>query len=147
MPRNRIVNDALLWELAAKKPQTDTELQDIDKLGEESMALHGDTLITLIKNVLDDDVNTYPELLPRPLSKEQNQLIKQLKAEVKNIASANQLAPELLMRKKDYERLLRSGEINGNYQLPQSLGDWRRPLLEERLLTLLAEKSALFSVL
>ena len=141
VPRNRIAKDDLLWELAVKKPQSDAEIQNFDKFYPQTVDMYGDILVTLIKNVLNEDDNNYPELLPRPLSKEQGQLIKRLKAEVKDIASANQLPPELLMRNKDYELLLRSREKNTDYQLPESLKNWRRPLLEERLLTCLTEIS------
>ncbi len=139
VPRNRIAKDALLWELAVKKPQTDAEIQNISKYCPQTVSMYGDALMTLIKNVLQDDDHNYPELIPRPLSREQGQLIKQLKAKVKEIASDNQLPPELLMCKKDYELLLRSGEENADYQLPDSLKNWRQSLLEQPLITLLAD--------
>jgi hypothetical protein len=39
------------------------------------------------------------------------------------------IAPELMLRKKTLEALLKSGFPNGPYQLPDSLRGWRRELM------------------
>lgn len=141
VPRNRILKDAFIWELAANKPQNNGQLQLIKQLCLPTIAKYGNTLLALIKDVLVDDANRYPELLPRPLSSAQNKVIKLLKAEVELIAIANDLPPQRLACNKDYELLFHSGVKNANYQLPKSLKNWRQPLLEERFLTLLAKYS------
>lgn len=138
IPRNRIVADAVIWELAAKIPINNNQLKTIKQLCLRRLAQYGDTLLALVNKVLASDANSYPELLPRPLSIEQRQIVKLLKAEVETIAIAHHLPPELLMRKKDYQGLLHSGLKNDDYQLPASLKNWRQPLLEKPLLGLLA---------
>ena len=138
IPRNRIINDGFIWELAAKQPQSESELASIKKSCPQTIAKYGETLLMLIKGALEQDIDSYPELLDRPLSAAQNQIVKCLKAEVATIAEDNGLPPELLMRKKDYELLLHSGQNNADYQLRESLKNWRQPLLEAPLLELLA---------
>ena len=48
------------------------------------------------------------------------------------------IAPELMLRKKTLEALLKSGYPNGPYQLPDSLRGWRRELMGQALLDCLA---------
>ena len=48
------------------------------------------------------------------------------------------IAPELMLRKKTLEALLKSGFPNGPYQLPESLRGWRRELMGQALLDCLA---------
>ncbi len=51
------------------------------------------------------------------------------------------IAPELMLRKKILEELLRSGYPHGPYALPDSLQGWRRELMGDALLACLAEGS------
>uniref|UniRef100_A0A653EA83 Uncharacterized protein n=1 Tax=Pseudomonas marincola TaxID=437900 RepID=A0A653EA83_9PSED len=44
------------------------------------------------------------------------------------------MPPELMLRKKILEALLKSGYPNGPYQLPDSLRGWRRELMGQALL-------------
>ncbi|RMS17342.1 Ribonuclease D, partial [Pseudomonas coronafaciens pv. garcae] len=48
------------------------------------------------------------------------------------------MAPELMLRKKTLEALLKSGYPDGPYQLPDSLRGWRRELMGQALLDSLA---------
>ena len=51
------------------------------------------------------------------------------------------IAPELMLRKKVLEALLKSGYPDGPYQLPESLRGWRRERMGQALLEVLEEKS------
>ncbi|EPN06714.1 ribonuclease D, partial [Pseudomonas syringae pv. actinidiae ICMP 18804] len=48
------------------------------------------------------------------------------------------MTPELMLRKKTLEALLKSGYPDGPYQLPDSLRGWRRELMGQALLDSLA---------
>lgn len=48
------------------------------------------------------------------------------------------MAPELMLRKKSLEALLRSGYPDGPYQLPDNLRGWRRERLGQALLDALS---------
>jgi ribonuclease D len=47
------------------------------------------------------------------------------------------MAPELLVKKRDYEALLRSGFGSQSYRLPLSLSDWREDVIGNDLLGML----------
>ena len=52
------------------------------------------------------------------------------------------MAPELMLRKKILDALLKTGYPNGPYQLPEALRGWRRELMGPALLELLAKETA-----
>ena len=76
--------------------------------------------------------------MPEPLPVEAAQLIKRLRAIGQAQAERLNIAPELMLRKKTLEALLKSGFPNGPYQLPDSLRGWRRELMGQALLDCLA---------
>ena len=49
-----------------------------------------------------------------------------------------EIVPELMLRKKTLEALIKSGYPSGPYQLPESLRGWRRELMGQALLDCLA---------
>ncbi len=65
-------------------------------------------------------------------------LIKQLRALGQAEAERLGIAPELMLRKKTLEALVKSGYPEGPYQLPDSLRGWRRELMGQKLLDSLA---------
>ncbi|KEZ71825.1 ribonuclease D, partial [Pseudomonas syringae pv. syringae FF5] len=64
--------------------------------------------------------------------------IKRLRAIGQQYAEQLDMAPELMLRKKTLEALLKSGYPDGPYQLPDSLRGWRRELMGQALLDSLA---------
>ncbi|MCE3254173.1 MAG: ribonuclease, partial [Cellvibrio sp.] len=62
--------------------------------------------------------------------------MKALKNYVREFSEQAQLPAEVLIRKKDYETLVRSGMNGGEYQLPARLLGWRFALIGEGLLQL-----------
>ncbi len=67
--------------------------------------------------------------------------MKTLKNYVREYAEQAQLPPEILIRKKDYEYLVRSGMNGGKYQLPARLLGWRFALIGEGLLNIAQAQS------
>ena len=63
---------------------------------------------------------------------------KQLRALGQTFAERLDMAPELMLRKKTLEALVKSGYPDGPYQLPDSLRGWRRELMGQALLDSLA---------
>jgi ribonuclease D len=76
--------------------------------------------------------------VPEPLPVDAAALLKRLKAIGQAEAERLNIAPELMLRKKTLEALLKSGFPNGPYQLPDSLRGWRRELMGQALLDSLA---------
>lgn len=140
VPRSRIIKDASLFDLALRLPGTSAQLPKIKQLSNVTVDNHGEELLLIIKQAIADE-NNYPALLPRPLDKEQVVLLKGLKACVSDIAETLDLLPELLVRKKDYENLLRSKTALQSYRLPESLTGWRQLVVGQKLLDFLETKS------
>src|SRR5690625_7403481 len=63
-------------------------------------------------------------------------MLKALRHHVRARAQKLQVPPELLVRKREYEALVRSGLESGDYRLPESLRGWRYPVVGEELLAL-----------
>ena len=73
--------------------------------------------------------------------------MKTLKNYVREYAEQAQLPPEVLIRKKDYEYLVRSGMHGGEYQLPERLLGWRLALIGEGLLKLVKTQASQTEIL
>ena len=65
-------------------------------------------------------------------------LLKRLRAVGQAEAEKLQIVPELMLRKKSLEALLKSGYPDGPYTLPESLRGWRRERKGQALLDALA---------
>lgn len=80
----------------------------------------------------------WPAALPEPLPIESSAVLKQLRAIGQREAERLNMAPELMLRKKTLEALLKTGYPDGPYQLPDSLRGWRRERMGQALLDSLA---------
>lgn len=137
LPRNRLIKEPALWELARSKPEQVRGLAKIDGLPARTVNSDGELLIELIAE--GRSVDSHPQRLPSPLSPEQSDLLKALKAEARTTAEAISLPPEVLARKKEYEFIVRSGMQGAEYQLPERLKGWRRSVIGESLLKVASE--------
>lgn len=132
--RGHIIKDPTVYDIAFKLPMDISQLKRIQDISYRFIDESGKALLNLIIDTLDDQAD-YPDPLERPLSSEQTSRLKKLKSKVHRVAESLDLPQELLVRKKDYEALLRSKDPRtGRYQLPSSLQDWRARVVGERLL-------------
>jgi ribonuclease D len=106
------------------------QLKRIQEISSRFLDVLGTVFLTVVIDTLND-TGYYKELLNRPLTASQNTTLKSLKAEVRQVAEDLGLPPELLVRKRDYEALIRSAP---QYYLPESLSDWRQDVIGDRLL-------------
>lgn len=134
LPRGRILKDPTLFDIASKLPMDRSQLLRIQDMPSRFVETSGNELLTVIIDTLNDN-GYYKEPLDRPLTPEQNATFKQLKAIVRQEAETLSLPPELLVRKKDYEALIRSAP---KYYLPESLTTWRQAVIGDRLLQYIA---------
>lgn len=130
LSRGRILKDPTLFDIACKLPMDKQQLARIQDMPSRFTASLGDELLAVIIDTLND-TGYYKELLDRPLTPEQTTIFKRLKVSVKQVAEELSLPPELLVRKKDYEALIRSAP---KYYLPESLLGWRKTVIGDRLL-------------
>lgn len=98
----------------------------------------GEFLLDLIKRAGSVSMDQWPPAVAEPLPIDAAVLIKQLRALGQAQAERLDMAPELMLRKKTLEALVKSGYPEGPYQLPDSLRGWRRELMGQALLDSLA---------
>lgn len=137
-PRNRIIREHSLWPLARTQPDNLVALARIEDMHPKTVRQDGEFLLQLIKQAADIAPADWPEALPEPLPLEASALLKKLRAIGQREGERLGIAPELMLRKKTLEALLKTGYPSGPYQLPDSLRGWRRELMGQALLDCLA---------
>ena len=138
LPRNRVVREHSLWPMAKTQPNTLSALAKIDDMHPRTLRQDGEFLLNLIKQAGSVPADQYPPALPEPLPIEASAILKRLRSVGQAEAERLGIAPELMLRKKTLEALLKSGFPNGPYQLPESLRGWRRERMGQALLDDLA---------
>ncbi|MHA6493895.1 ribonuclease D [Pseudomonas borbori] len=138
-PRNRIIREHSLWPLARTQPDNLVALARIEDMHPKTVRQDGEFILQLIKQAASTPAANWPEPLPEPLPIEASALLKKLRAIGQREGERLHIAPELMLRKKTLEALLKSGYPDGPYRLPDSLRGWRRTLMGQALLDCLAE--------
>lgn len=141
LPRNRLIKEPSLWEIARKKIQDVPHLAKVPDIPSRTIKQDAETLVHIVKDTLALDQADWPARLDAPLTQSEAPLMKTLKNYVREFAEQAQLPPEILIRKKDYELLVRSGMNGGEYQLPARLLGWRFELIGEGLLSVVKAQS------
>jgi len=113
-------------------------LARVEDMHPKTVRQDGETLLNLIKSAAATPPANWPAALPEPLPVEASALLKSLRVIGQREAERLQMAPELMLRKKTLEALLKSGYPAGPYRLPDSLRGWRRELMGQALLDSLA---------
>jgi ribonuclease D len=137
VPRNRLIKEPVLWEIARKQPQDIAQLQKIDDMPSRIVKNDAHILLEIVKNSAATEVSSWPSRVDPPLSPSDGPLIKTLKHFVRETAESFNMPVEVLIRKKEYESIVRSGAKDGSYVLPKRLQGWRYHLIGEGLLTIL----------
>ena len=139
-PRNRVVSDKQLLEIARQQPATEAQLAKCANLHPGSVRRYGDDLLNLLESV-SDQPGQGPQPLPQPLPREAGVWVKQLRAVQNKLAEESQLAPEILARKVDLEAIIASA-YKGAAQVPEHWrGRWREQLLGQPMLSALPQLS------
>ncbi len=128
-PRNWIMRDAELLELARRQPRSEGELAAISGLARSSAKKWGATIVAEIAKA----VSLTPTKLwnvSAPLNARQLLLYERMHKLVHTRASERQLSPTLLASRKDLQALVR-GESAGAL-----LTGWRRAIVGEELLAM-----------
>lgn len=134
LPRNRILRERSLWPLARYQPSDSSALARIEDMHPRTVRQDGETLLRLIAEAAALPEEQRPEALAEPLPLEAASLLKRLRAVGQREAERLGIVPELMLRKKILEALLKSGYPDGPYQLPDSLRGWRRERMGAALL-------------
>ncbi|MBT8077475.1 MAG: ribonuclease D [Gammaproteobacteria bacterium] len=129
-PRQWIIRDAVLLEIATQQPASKKSLARMSGLAERTLQRYGDTLLELVAKSATDDVDYRPPARPNEAQKAALKRMQQLVAER---AGELQLAAELLAPKKEL-----AAALAGNRDL-RVLRGWRQDLLGADLLAILAD--------
>ncbi|WP_028694632.1 ribonuclease D [Pseudomonas cremoricolorata] len=138
VPRSRILREQSLWPMAKSQPESLTALARIDDIHPRTLRQDGEQLLKLLKQAGSLPPEAWPPAQPEPLPIEASGILKRLRAIGQAEGERLGIAPELMLRKKTLEALLKSGYPNGPYQLPDSLRGWRRERMGQALLDDLA---------
>ena len=134
LPRNRLIKEPSLWEIARKKIIDMVHLSKVPDMPSRTLKNDAETIFQVVRDALEMDESNWPARLDPPLAQSEAPMMKALKNYVREYAEQIELPPEVLIRKKDYEHLVRSGMNGGEYQLPARLLGWRYALIGEGLL-------------
>ncbi|WP_339900466.1 ribonuclease D [uncultured Gilvimarinus sp.] len=133
IPRNRLMKEQPMYELARQLPDQVNQLKRIEGMPRRTITEDGETLLDIIAQELAKPSESWPERLDPPLGREYGSWMKALKAYVLTQAESHELPPEVLIRKKEYEAIVRSA-IVGAPQLPERLNGWRYDVIGAGLL-------------
>jgi len=73
-------------------------------------------------------------LIPQPLDFKWHSAVKKLRKFGIELSEKLDIPQELLVRKRDIEMLIRSGEESGDFTLPEGLKGWREAVIGEPML-------------
>ena len=135
-PRQWILKDETLMDLAKQHPASLADLAAMRGLGDGFAKRHGETLLKLLAAEGDGDVAPLPKQLP-PLSTRQEALVDALVAVLRLKAATAKVSPPSLATRSDLERLVR-----GEREL-ELLKDWRMEAAGRDLLAFLEGKQSL----
>jgi ribonuclease D len=134
MPRNFLLRNATVLDLVYRTPATMKELSGISEIRGRTLSKDGQTLLEIVTAARELTPQQYPPEIERPLPSSWNKKLKMLKAFIREQGESLLVAPELLVRKRELESLVRSGLNGAAFQLPPGLKGWREPIIGEQLL-------------
>ena len=148
-PRNWIVRDQQLLEIARRMPQSKQQLAEVPELSERFVRYEGAIVLDILQQVSQSDEANYPAALPGPLSSSQKKTLKAAQHLVQQKADALQMPTDLLARKKVllalYNEVLQlrrddpeTPVTEQSVQVPEELQGWRKALVLDDLLQVLS---------
>lgn len=139
VPRNRILRNQALLEIVNQWPKNNFELSRVDEIKRAIIRNDGAQILSFLKNAQKSTEENPPEPILRPLPYFWNKPLKKLKVIVRECAADLDVAPEIMLRKKELDALIRSGLDDHNYQMPEAVSPWRAEAVGEKLLAALKE--------
>jgi ribonuclease D len=138
-PRNWIIDDKACLQLALNDPASRSALRASVDLPPPAMRRYGETLLDLLAEQRKIPEEELPRRLPAPLNARQRDMLKKLKARVREIGAELGAAPEALLQSRDYELLVRSAS-GEPIAAPAHWQGWRRDEVVAPLRQLLGDR-------
>ncbi len=139
LPRNFVVKEKALVDIARRLPATTRALGAVDSLRPIDLRRHGTALIQHVKRARNLPAAELPRPSPASDLRPQRGKLKLLRAVAGQIAEELSLPAELVATRKTIEALVRRVATGRQPPLPRELRGWRRELVGERLLESLNE--------
>ena len=132
LPRNWVIRDEVLLDLARLTPKTPEDLKRIRGMEERTVKRHGNQLCRLLRKAQDQPVQE-AEIKPRPPRRtpDEEALLDLLSAVVRLRAAEHSLNPSVLGGRKDLEQLLDQPEHC------RLLTGWRKAMAGDELMAIL----------
>lgn len=134
VPRNRILRNQAILQIIENWPRNLSELSRLDEIKKRVLRTDGERILSFLQGGMESAKANKPDPIAKPLHFFWNKHLKKLKAIARHSAEEHVIAPEILLRRKELELLIRSGVDGGEYQLPDQMTVWRQKLIGPALL-------------
>ena len=137
LPRNRVIKEKSLYELAVQCPKKLPQLRKIEGLNERVIRKQGKQILKIVEEQLELSEADLPEPLTSPLAKEDRETLKQVKEKVSEISKTLGVSAEIVMRKKEIEKLVRMKLAEDWQAIESFFSGWRRDAIAKSLIVFL----------
>ncbi|MFV0478918.1 MAG: ribonuclease D [Parahaliea sp.] len=138
-PRNWVIEDVCCLQIARKMPADRRQLSIHTKLPPSILRRHADDFLAIVEQQTRRPDAELPVALPAPLSAVERNHLKLLKQRIGDIAHTLEIAPEILLSRRDCEALIREAhkqsqnKLLPDEQLPRSWQGWRKAVVLDPL--------------
>lgn len=133
MPRNRVVDQKVLMNIVRERADNRHGYKDAG-MSPRQLRRYSDEMMFLqseAKLVPEEDC---PALIERTDAPVNNKKLKLLRQVVDETAKSMSVAPELLVKRRHLEKLIRSEDARGQYHFPEELSGWREEVIGHALI-------------
>lgn len=139
-PRNWVLKNQSILSIINQWPTSIAQLHRIEEMRAKSVREDGEPILQILAAAKQQLKESGPvEAIKKPLDPIWNKRFRKLKQIAIKAAEEQSIVPELVLRKKDLEALVRTKEEFGNYQIPDCLSGWRSELFGEAVLAEIAQ--------
>ncbi|RDH43486.1 ribonuclease D [Zooshikella ganghwensis] len=139
IPRNHLLGDQLLWQIARRKPRYKAQLATIKGIKSSVIKRDGDTILNCVRQGMVIKEENLPERLPKPLPPSSKRYVKKGKQWLAVKAEALQIPVEVLMPKKPFQAIIRSGLYDNVFRWSMDEDNWRYHCFGQELVAYLNE--------
>ena len=134
LPRNFVIREEALVDVARRGPRTQEALSAIDSLRPSDVRRHGPALLRHVLKALELPAADLPQPTPAFDKRPYRGHVEQLRSRVRQVAEELSLPPEIVAKRKTIESLVRRVVTGKEPKLPRELRGWRREVIGDRLL-------------
>ncbi len=136
LPRNWVLKNQTIISIINRWPLTISQLNQVDDIKPKSVRADGEQIIAMLNSAKQLLIDNGPVPgIQKPLDPVWNKRFRSIKQLATEVAVQQTIVPEIVLRKKDLEALVRSKLEFGDYRMPKGLSGWREQLFGEQILT------------